>query len=199
MQGGLAPKAVAEQQRRLEQLTDSQENHQKAEKQRKYAVKYHKVNPCCRPQQDCSSTAQHQPRLQPQSPVRRFRCKVSKHDECVSCIMVGAIARVLQVRFFERVKIERRIAKLEREPAPEAADAAAARAAQLASLRDDLMVTNLCLRCGDQGLSRLLNTQPSKLHDAICQNTADTPALRWCGWFGVATAEISLVLPLCSM
>ncbi len=43
-QGNLAPKAVAEQQRRLEQLTDNQLDHQKAEKQRKYATKYHKVS-----------------------------------------------------------------------------------------------------------------------------------------------------------
>lgn len=43
MQGNLAQKGVAEQQRRLEQLTDTQEEHQKADKQRKYATKYHKV------------------------------------------------------------------------------------------------------------------------------------------------------------
>ncbi len=44
----------------------------------------------------------------------------------------------LQVRFFERVKLERRISKLERQPAPEEAEAK--RAAQLAALRDDLLV-----------------------------------------------------------
>ena len=46
-----------------------------------------------------------------------------------------------QVRFFERVKLERRIQKLEKQPLSEG-DAAAEerRTAQLAALRDDLLV-----------------------------------------------------------
>lgn len=45
------------------------------------------------------------------------------------------------MRFFERVKLERRIQKLEKQPVPEGdVPAATERAAQLASLKDDLLV-----------------------------------------------------------
>lgn len=46
-----------------------------------------------------------------------------------------------QVRFFERVKLERRIQKLEKQPVPEGDEQAGTeRAAQLAALKDDLLV-----------------------------------------------------------
>mmetsp|Transcript_1804 Transcript_1804/g.5249 ORF Transcript_1804/g.5249 Transcript_1804/m.5249 type:complete len:406 (-) Transcript_1804:271-1488(-) len=48
--------------------------------------------------------------------------------------------RYHKVRFFERVKLERRIQKLEKQPVPEGdVPAATERAAQLASLKDDLL------------------------------------------------------------
>ena len=46
----------------------------------------------------------------------------------------------VQVRFFERVKLERQISKLERQPASTDMAELAARAARLAQLRDDLQV-----------------------------------------------------------
>lgn len=45
-----------------------------------------------------------------------------------------------QVRFFERVKIERQISQLKRQPQPADDEAAAEWSAQLAALQDDLVV-----------------------------------------------------------
>ena len=54
------------------------------------------------------------------------------------CVMACSLA--WQVRFFERVKIERQISQLKRQPQPADEEAAAERSAQLAALQDDLVV-----------------------------------------------------------
>lgn len=135
--GGLAPKAVAEQERRLEQLTDSLEEHQKADKARKYATKYHKVRRLIWAQA-----------LQVHYSGKRL---MWANGTAVPLHMLGANLACnrtcrLQVRFFERVKIERQISRLERQPAPDSSEVAVEQAARLAALRDDLTVSLVSLQ-----------------------------------------------------
>lgn len=102
-QGELDSKARVAQEAKLAELQAKVEDHARTERERKYAVMYHRVRPRPRPASAVPSTARAAvltaaPLGQLMPPLRH----------------VIAAAAVAQVKFFDRVKVERRLKQLEK-------------------------------------------------------------------------------------
>ncbi len=123
LQEGLDARIQKKEQARLQQLREAAEAHKAQELERKYAVRYHKVH---RPKAAAP--------LNKQGSHALYRTLVA--------LLVNLRTTLMQIRFFERVKLERRIKQLERETKADDPSMDGDLHAKLAQAREDLQVSS---------------------------------------------------------
>ncbi len=170
MQPDLDPRARKKQAAVLDALNTALAQNQRTELERKYAVRYHKV-------------CQH-----PAAVVRR--CNPSNIIDLVTQAFVHACE---QVRFFERVKLERQIKQLEKKSDTAGSDTTAS---ELARLRDDLQA-RMAAHNWWSGLQATLDSlhHSRRLHHpgSCAMPDADLPVMQYVLHFPHGEKYVSIV------